>query len=41
MSQKVHPYIPNMVQEVQAEMLKVIGAESIMELYSGLSLIHI
>ncbi|MEH7251595.1 aminomethyl-transferring glycine dehydrogenase subunit GcvPA [Neobacillus niacini] len=36
MSQKVHPYIPNMVQEVQAEMLKVIGAESIMELYSGI-----
>ncbi|WP_066391460.1 aminomethyl-transferring glycine dehydrogenase subunit GcvPA [Neobacillus mesonae] len=34
MSQKVHPYIPNMVPEVQAEMLKVIGAESIMELYS-------
>ncbi|MEH6994041.1 aminomethyl-transferring glycine dehydrogenase subunit GcvPA [Neobacillus drentensis] len=36
MSQKVHPYIPNMVPEVQAEMLKVIGAESIMELYSGI-----
>ncbi|MEH7335946.1 aminomethyl-transferring glycine dehydrogenase subunit GcvPA [Neobacillus drentensis] len=34
MAQKVHPYIPNMVPEVQAEMLKVIGAESIMELYS-------
>lgn len=34
MSQKVHPYIPNMVPEVQAEMLKVIGAESIMELFS-------
>ncbi|MFZ7943303.1 aminomethyl-transferring glycine dehydrogenase subunit GcvPA [Neobacillus sp. 19] len=34
MTQKVHPYIPNMVPEVQAEMLKVIGAESIMELYS-------
>ncbi|KMY48789.1 aminomethyl-transferring glycine dehydrogenase subunit GcvPA [Peribacillus loiseleuriae] len=34
MSQKVHPYIPNMVPEVQAEMLKVIGVESIMELYS-------
>ncbi|MEH7112313.1 aminomethyl-transferring glycine dehydrogenase subunit GcvPA [Neobacillus niacini] len=36
MSQKVHPYIPNMVPEVQAEMLKVIGAESIMELYAGI-----
>lgn len=36
MSQKVHPYIPNMVPEIQAEMLKVIGAESIMELYSGI-----
>jgi glycine dehydrogenase subunit 1 len=36
MSQKVHPYIPNMVPEVQEEMLKVIGAESIMELYSGI-----
>jgi glycine dehydrogenase subunit 1 len=36
MSQKVHPYIPNMVPGVQAEMLKVIGAESIMELYSGI-----
>lgn len=34
MSQKVHPYIPNMVPKVQAEMLKVIGAEDIMELYS-------
>lgn len=34
MAQKVHPYIPNMVPEVQAEMLKVIGAKSIMELYS-------
>ncbi|MBI0577399.1 aminomethyl-transferring glycine dehydrogenase subunit GcvPA [Neobacillus cucumis] len=34
MAQKVHPYIPNMVPEVQAEMLKVIGANSIMELYS-------
>lgn len=34
MSQKVHPYIPNMVPEVQAEMLKVIGVESTMELYS-------
>ncbi|QCJ41015.1 aminomethyl-transferring glycine dehydrogenase subunit GcvPA [Bacillus sp. S3] len=34
MTQKVHPYIPNMVPEVQAEMLNVIGAESIMELYS-------
>ncbi|MBP0726515.1 aminomethyl-transferring glycine dehydrogenase subunit GcvPA [Bacillus sp. RG28] len=34
MSQKVHPYIPNMVPEVQEEMLKVIGAKSIMELYS-------
>jgi glycine dehydrogenase subunit 1 len=36
MSQKVHPYIPNMVPEVRAEMLKVIGAESIMELYAGI-----
>lgn len=36
MSQKVHPYIPNMVPEVQTEMLKVIGAESIMELFSGI-----
>jgi glycine dehydrogenase subunit 1 len=36
MSQKVHPYIPNMVPGVQAEMLKVIGVESIMELYSGI-----
>lgn len=36
MSQKVHPYIPNMVPEVQAQMLKVIGAKSIMELYSGI-----
>ncbi|MCH7323332.1 aminomethyl-transferring glycine dehydrogenase subunit GcvPA [Solibacillus sp. MA9] len=34
MSQKVHPYIPNMVPEVQAEMLNVIGVENIMELYS-------
>lgn len=34
MSQKVHPYIPNMVPEVQAEMLKAIGVENIMELYS-------
>ncbi|WP_419955539.1 aminomethyl-transferring glycine dehydrogenase subunit GcvPA [Neobacillus niacini] len=36
MSQKVHPYIPNMVPEVRDEMLKVIGAESVMELYSGI-----
>ncbi|MEH7013723.1 aminomethyl-transferring glycine dehydrogenase subunit GcvPA [Neobacillus niacini] len=36
MSHKVHPYIPNMVPEVKAEMLKVIGAESIMELYTGI-----
>jgi glycine dehydrogenase subunit 1 len=34
MSKKVHPYIPNMVPEVQEEMLKVIGVKSIMELYS-------
>jgi glycine dehydrogenase subunit 1 len=34
MSQKVHPYIPNLVPEVHEEMLKIIGAKSIMELYS-------
>ncbi|WP_419392913.1 aminomethyl-transferring glycine dehydrogenase subunit GcvPA [Cytobacillus praedii] len=34
MTQKVHPYIPNMVPKVQEEMLKVIGAKNIMELYS-------
>jgi len=34
MSQKIHPYIPNTVPEVQEEMLKVIRAKSIMELYS-------
>ncbi|MFD2446658.1 aminomethyl-transferring glycine dehydrogenase subunit GcvPA [Bacillus sp. CGMCC 1.16607] len=34
MAQKVHPYIPNMIPEVQEEMLKVIGVKSIMELYS-------
>ncbi|KON87830.1 glycine dehydrogenase [Sporosarcina globispora] len=34
MSQKVHPYIPNMVPEVQEEMLKVIGANTVDELYS-------
>ncbi|UCC40212.1 MAG: aminomethyl-transferring glycine dehydrogenase subunit GcvPA [Candidatus Aminicenantes bacterium] len=30
---KVHPYIPNSVSEVKAEMLKEIGAEEIEELY--------
>ncbi|WP_286230730.1 aminomethyl-transferring glycine dehydrogenase subunit GcvPA [Neobacillus mesonae] len=34
MTKKVHPYIPNTVPEVQNQMLKEIGAESIMELYS-------
>ncbi|USK36479.1 aminomethyl-transferring glycine dehydrogenase subunit GcvPA (plasmid) [Bacillus sp. F19] len=34
MTKKVHPYIPNMVPEVKAEMLKEIGVESTMELYS-------
>lgn len=34
MSKKVHPYIPNMVPEVKEEMLKEIGAKSVMELYS-------
>ncbi|MBX9976261.1 aminomethyl-transferring glycine dehydrogenase subunit GcvPA [Cytobacillus firmus] len=34
MPQKVHPYIPNMVPEVQEKMLKVIGANTVDELYS-------
>ncbi|MGG3522749.1 aminomethyl-transferring glycine dehydrogenase subunit GcvPA [Bacillus pseudomycoides] len=34
MTKKVHPYIPNMVPEVKEEMLKEIGAESVMELYA-------
>ncbi|KMY54445.1 glycine dehydrogenase [Bacillus sp. FJAT-27231] len=34
MTNKVHPYIPNMVPEVKEEMLKEIGAQSTMELYS-------
>lgn len=34
MSQKVHPYIPNMVPEIQQEMLKEIGVNSVMELYN-------
>lgn len=34
MTKKVHPYIPNMVPEVKEEMLKEIGAQSTMELYS-------
>ncbi|MGE8203695.1 aminomethyl-transferring glycine dehydrogenase subunit GcvPA [Heyndrickxia sp. NPDC080065] len=33
MSNKVHPYIPNMVPEIQQEMLKEIGVNSVMELY--------
>jgi len=32
----VHPYIPNSVPEVKAEMLKQIGVESIEELYSDI-----
>ena len=32
----VHPYIPNTVPEVQAQMLKEIGAESIEELFDGI-----
>ncbi|WP_408011787.1 aminomethyl-transferring glycine dehydrogenase subunit GcvPA [Pseudalkalibacillus sp. A8] len=34
MSRKVHPYIPNMVPTIQEEMLKEIGVDSVMELYS-------
>lgn len=34
MTKKVHPYIPNMVPKVKEEMLKVIGVENSMELYS-------
>ncbi|WP_338751186.1 aminomethyl-transferring glycine dehydrogenase subunit GcvPA [Bacillus sp. FJAT-52991] len=34
MINKVHPYIPNMVPKVKEEMLKEIGAQSTMELYS-------
>jgi glycine dehydrogenase subunit 1 len=30
----VHPYIPNSVPEVQAEMLREIGAASVEELYA-------
>ena len=32
----VHPYIPNSVPEIKAEMLKQIGVESIEELYSDI-----
>lgn len=34
MTKKVHPYIPNMVPKVKEEMMKVIGVENSMELYS-------
>ncbi|MGE7918091.1 aminomethyl-transferring glycine dehydrogenase subunit GcvPA [Viridibacillus sp. NPDC093762] len=34
MTKKVHPYIPNMVPKVKEEMLKAIGVENSMELYS-------
>lgn len=34
MTKRVHPYIPNMVPEVKEEMLKEIGVQSTMELYS-------
>lgn len=34
MSQKIHPYIPNMVPEIQEEMLNEIGVQSVMELYN-------
>jgi glycine dehydrogenase subunit 1 len=35
-SQKVHPYIPNSVPEVKAEMLKEIGVKTIDELYADI-----
>lgn len=33
MTYKVHPYIPNMVPEIQQEMLREIGVNSVMDLY--------
>ena len=36
MASKPHPYIPNSVPEVKAEMLRVIGAASAEELYADM-----
>ena len=35
-TKRIHPYIPNLVPEVQAEMVKEIGVEDIDELYSDI-----
>lgn len=36
MTKEAHPYIPNMVPEVQEEMLKEIGVDCIMDLFEGI-----